>query len=677
MRKNRFTFDIAINTRKNYKLMEAKNIRKLLKINLIVAISLILTGASTYAATRNIDTPNLSFEKGTFENWTRYYGYYGPENCATSQDIRNAKLRISNEISKILPVTPDGTPLQDDWSLKEENTVSQRGYFEVVASTAFDFNLACDNLRLVPEGFGQSMRIGSYDSTEVHYTDTTSIDRKNRAMAERAVYQFEVKENSTLLTLRYAVVMQDDPTMNHLDADGDRPRFSIKVYKQDGTLIPSLECGSIVEYKSNDPRLTPACEHERNREVITTMKPTSECEEWECTEEGACLQTATRCLHYSYQRVNVSQDNSGCSSGKEFQCRKKNEYVWHCNDCNGTINGKTGWEHVTNWQYVCDRSETYCVERECLQKTCKKYKPIPVTKIELGDCNPNKPKCNASHVRDLLPEFSYDGWVTLSYDLRDHIGETIVIDVENRDCLELLPMCSNYDHHPIDQGRSHPQVFNTNDGDLTQTGTLGEYRGKCKYCGNNKIFYTYFSGGYHRTYSYINASTQKMELKIKNCGESEPNAIITAPDVFDTYIWKRMSDGHVFDPDEDAPYICAIPQSEIYENVDYTCTMYNKANPNCTRTVETFRLLKNPITSDFEGDKGCYNEVKFTNLSNVAPVTMANGDQVTNDEIAYQVWSFYDQNNNPEEENGEFEPIQLSIQRRMQFQDQVAGHHKE
>ena len=139
------------------------------------------------------------------------------------------------------------------------------------------------------------------------------------------------------------------------------------------------------------------------------------------------------------------------------------------------------------------------------------------------------------------------------------MGETIVIDVENRDCLELLPMCSSYDHHPIDQGRSHPQVFNTNDGDLTQTGTLGEYRGKCKYCGNNKTFYTYFSGGYHRTYSYINASTQKMELKIKNCGESEPNAIITAPDVFDTYIWKRMSDGFVFDPDEDAPYICAIP----------------------------------------------------------------------------------------------------------------------
>ena len=181
--------------------------------------------------------------------------------------------------------------VQDTWTLKEENTTSERGYFEVVASTAFDFNLACDNIRLVPEGFGQSMRIGSYDTAEVHYNDSTLVSEKNRAMAERATYNFEVKENSTLLTLRYAVILQDDPNNNHSHPDDLMPRFSIKVYKADGTLIPSQQCGSKVEYRSsNDPRLKPATQHERERIEKVDSIETSECEEWGCAQySDSCI----------------------------------------------------------------------------------------------------------------------------------------------------------------------------------------------------------------------------------------------------------------------------------------------------------------------------------------------------------------------------------------------------
>ena len=305
--------------------MGAKHIHRLLKINLISTIALFLIGASTYAATRNIDTPNLSFEKGNFENWTRYYGYYGPVKYE-SQDASNAKLIISDKISEDVSSNGMDPNVHDTWSLKTDNINVERGYFEVVASTGFDFNLACDNIRLVPEGFGQSMRIGSYDEAEVHYNDSTILKRKNRAMAERATYEFEVKENSTLLSLRYAVIMQDeDPishTHPHIYPDNERPRFSIKVRKADGTLIPSQECGAKVEYRPGDARLKPAARRQRVRTVTTRYEDTDECEEWECDQwSDSCLRwgDGTNCLHYTSKTEKESRTKNRCSKKKEFK----------------------------------------------------------------------------------------------------------------------------------------------------------------------------------------------------------------------------------------------------------------------------------------------------------------------------------------------------------------------
>ena len=121
--------------------MRAKMIYNLLKINIITIISLFLTGASTYAATRNIDTPNLSFEKGSFENWTRYYGYYGPANYAEqAHDRNNTPLVIHKTYNE------DETNTTDEWTEKVGSLTTEHGYFEVVASTSYDLNLACDNL---------------------------------------------------------------------------------------------------------------------------------------------------------------------------------------------------------------------------------------------------------------------------------------------------------------------------------------------------------------------------------------------------------------------------------------------------------------------------------------------------------------------------------------------------
>jgi len=632
-----------------------------LKINLISTIALFLIGASTYAATRNIDTPNLSFEKGTFENWTRYYGYYGPVKYET-QDESNSKLIICNVISE--DVSNDGMDpnAHDTWTIKEENINAERGYFEVVASTGFDFNLACDNIRLVPEGFGQSMRIGSYDEAEVHYNDSTILKRKNRAMAEKATYQFEVKENSTLLSLRYAVIMQNEDPISHTHPhtypDNERPRFSIKVRKADGTLIPSQECGAKVEYRPGDSRLKPASRHQRVRTVTTRYEDTDECEEWECDQwNNNCLRwgDGTNCLYYTTQTEKESRQKNNCSTKKEFNCKRNrygyDEYRWRCDNCNN------GWNYNYITTTVCGQYEQVCKEYECTHQFCKKYKQKEINEVTFGEEDPNTP-CSASHVKSLLSQFSYDGWVTLSYDLREFLGQTVTIEVENRDCLEQLPRC----------GGNHPNgpYFYTNTTELQpkkdNNGQVipGTYMAKCSVCSPNteRSFVTSFTGGYHRTYAYINASTQKMELKIKNCGGGE-DAVITAPDAFDTYEWKRLSDGKIFKTKSSSPYICAIPNSEIRENEDYTCTMYDSTNENCTKVVETFRLLKNPITAEFEWDKGCYNEVQFQNLSRVDSVTMSDGTKMANDEIAYQVWTFYDQSGAKEEENGAFEPTKL------------------
>ena len=145
--------------------------------------------------------------------------------------------------------------------------------------------------------------------------------------------------------------------------------------------------------------------------------------------------------------------------------------------------------------------------------------------------------------------------MTLSYDLRKFIGQTITIEVENRDCLELLPRCGG--SHAADKPKFYTNTTElrpkrNGNGDIIP----GEYMAKCEVCSpnNEREFVTSFTGGYHRTYAYVNASTQKMELKIKNCGGGE-DAVITAPDAFDTYEWKRLNDGRIFTTKSSSPYI--------------------------------------------------------------------------------------------------------------------------
>ena len=72
------------------------NDKKFLHIIRLVLTLIIIGGVSSSLYAKNEDTPNLDFSKGTWEGWTRYYGYYGPVNLA-SPAIGNT---ISNNIKQ-------------------------------------------------------------------------------------------------------------------------------------------------------------------------------------------------------------------------------------------------------------------------------------------------------------------------------------------------------------------------------------------------------------------------------------------------------------------------------------------------------------------------------------------------------------------------------------------------
>ena len=173
---------------------------RLRHIILLLFSNLLLFGIgvqATYAQTSkvNSDTPNLGFEKGTFEGWTRYYGYYGPSDFSNET---NPTFVVSNSFSG------KTTAPTDNWSERTAQiTGTIYGDFRIMSSSSIDKNIACDNLQQVPDGSTYAVRIGSSEEPEIQAEDRANPEGYyRRAMAEKMVYKFTVGENSTLLTYK-------------------------------------------------------------------------------------------------------------------------------------------------------------------------------------------------------------------------------------------------------------------------------------------------------------------------------------------------------------------------------------------------------------------------------------------------------------------------------------------
>ena len=209
------------------------NDKKFLHIIKLVLTLIIIGGVSSSLYAKNEDTPNLDFSKGTWEGWTRYYGYYGPVNLA-SPAIGNT---ISNNIKQ------DIVESYDIWTKKDDQISGiNYGMFEIVSSNSNDNNIACDNLKLVPEGSTHTVRIGDMGFPEIFPTEHITNEWKRRAMAERMTYSFTVTEASSLLTYKYAVVIQKDSEHESYHDDEGMAPFSVTVTDNNGTAL----CNSMV-----------------------------------------------------------------------------------------------------------------------------------------------------------------------------------------------------------------------------------------------------------------------------------------------------------------------------------------------------------------------------------------------------------------------------------------------
>lgn len=207
----------------------------------VAILIMLLTSGLSYAqqtVVKNIDTPNLSFEMGNFTNWKRYYAYFGPANflAATNENVNvftNSPNANPVEIKEIWTEKTNNNPIKLNNNRAGDKDIS--GSFEITSGSGKDPNLTnnngCNyNLRVVPEGYTHAARVGSYKDVELLYGYNASATWYRRAMAEKLEYTFTVTENSTLLSYKFAGVL-DEPAAGNVGSHfGDEhPTMSVKI----------------------------------------------------------------------------------------------------------------------------------------------------------------------------------------------------------------------------------------------------------------------------------------------------------------------------------------------------------------------------------------------------------------------------------------------------------------
>lgn len=206
------------------------------KHNLLALMSLGIP-MHIYAQETNIDTPNLSFENGNFENW---------------------KLSLGGIYAEVNG--SDTTYHYDDW-----NVVNTTNQIRLVNGSvdSNDPTVSCWDFKTNPDGI-MPVRIGDCGTQANSNAEKHSGgvgQRKDAAMAERLEYRFKITENTSLLTYRYAAVLhcpdllKQTTTQTSVHTCGSQlPTFSmsVKVYDADGKEKRILPCGEIVVNAEGD-----------------------------------------------------------------------------------------------------------------------------------------------------------------------------------------------------------------------------------------------------------------------------------------------------------------------------------------------------------------------------------------------------------------------------------------
>ena len=293
-------------------------------IRLIFAILLVNTCICSPAWAVNEDTPGLSFEdmpdgnynqsfnEGDKKVWKRYYGFYGAINYDAAQ-ITNAISNYPFFNKRTISLSPDSSGWVNygrNRYVKIDNngtcnvsgtagngyTLVQKGSVDVISqkqrdpmlkgNRSFNENQCFQNqnyncgtgtdncskyvLNTTPDDLtpGQKViRIGNVNDPEINYlnyksgNDYVPYNYQRRPMAERMVYTFDVTENSTLLTYRYAAFIED-PIGNEagLHTGDERPGAELNVtITSNGEIIKPVCSEFMVNANASNAQFTPVC----------------------------------------------------------------------------------------------------------------------------------------------------------------------------------------------------------------------------------------------------------------------------------------------------------------------------------------------------------------------------------------------------------------------------------
>lgn len=237
--------------------MKQVNLGKRILRSIFVAILSIMCIGNLYA--KNEDTPNLDFSLGNFQNWERYYSYFGPSDFT---DFNSANIYTDQ-------VSQSSVPNQEVWTLKNGDGDSYKwesrggsgknevhGTFSVVSGKDNDASMStCTRaLKRTPEGFNTAGIVGSIGKAEILYDYNETNGWKRRAMAEKLVYRFIVTEKSSLLKLCFASVLSEPNTDAGAHFGDEHPGMCLNVTANNGTRV--LPCGQYCgDASSNDNTL--------------------------------------------------------------------------------------------------------------------------------------------------------------------------------------------------------------------------------------------------------------------------------------------------------------------------------------------------------------------------------------------------------------------------------------
>ena len=186
----------------------------------------------------NIDTPNLDFSLGNFTGWRLYTGWFERDDNATYTDDEGV-LHEVYYYDEWMPFSWD--PAYEDLQIPR---ISR---FQAINTHAADPVLSCYNtLYTTPEGYSSAGRIGGPTLAEGKTPEGVCTEH---AAAEKMEYEFEITENTVLLTCQYACALQAPEAQGENHRGPRIPYFLMSISIVDpasGDVISKATCGEFV-----------------------------------------------------------------------------------------------------------------------------------------------------------------------------------------------------------------------------------------------------------------------------------------------------------------------------------------------------------------------------------------------------------------------------------------------